>query len=150
MAARPFSGFPVAPASPRELVHVDNAQIFTQQLDTENMISAKSAERFRVMKEERLMMLLGLGTKKPVALPATEAVSGSPRLPSSSAGSRIQYGWNLTDAERAQMLASVKAIRRTEVPLHRPLISSPRRGMPPHYGRTLHTQSSTGTDPRSK
>ena len=140
-----FSGFPVCPSSPRELVNIDAARIHTVTLTSEANLAGNWGERFRAQQDRKLMAALGLGPTRPV-LPAQ---TSSPRQPSSRAGSRLQGGCMLTSEETDALLSELKAKRREQMAaVHRPLMGSPRRPMPHYYGCSLHGASKTNTDPR--
>ena len=140
----PFSMCPVSPASPRNLMQVHNARIHTVQIDGENAIASKWADRYRKIQTQKLLAAMKLKsleseTSKPV----------SPRIESSMVASRLTFGSKLTQAEREFVLGTLETMRRPT--LLEPMSRSPRGRLPPHYGRTLHTDAAPyyGIDLRS-
>lgn len=149
MAMKPFSGFPVAPSSPRNLMDVDSAKIHTQQIESETSLESQWGERYRAAQERKMIVAAGIGLRPKIARPAA-----SPRHPSSSAQARLQGGWMYSNAEIEQLMADIKdkrdrARQASNLPMHRPMIASPRHTMPSYYGSSLHGNSATGTDPRA-
>ena len=144
-----FSGFPVCPASPRELVDIDAAKIHTSILETEQRLSGAHGEKYRSQQDRKLLAALGLGPPRPPPPPNPRP---SPR-PTSTVGARITLGWKLSQADTELMIADLKAAREQRLrdlqgAVHRPLIESPRKLMPHYYGASLHGNSATNTDPR--
>ena len=140
----PFSMCPVSPASPRNLMQVHNARIHTVQIDGENAIASKWADRYRKIQTQKLLAAMKLKsleseTSKPI----------SPRIESSMVASRLTFGSKLTQAEREFVLGTLETMRRPT--LLEPMSRSPRGRLPPHYGRTLHTDAAPyyGIDLRS-
>ena len=143
---RAFSGYPVAPSSPRELVDINAAEIFTVQLTDETRLAAAWGERFRSNQDKKILAILGALKPKPKPAPAPQ----SPRYPSSAAAARVQYGWMLDPKEHDRLLRAHPKPPAAALDLYKPMSSSPRQKMPPFYGRSMHVFSSTGTDPRAQ
>ena len=152
--AQAFSGFPVAPASPRDLVNVDASSVFTGQIATEDALKAAWGDRFRATKDKELvakLVALGKAGKPKPSVPV------SPRLPSSSTASRTSHDFRLSEAPLQEMIASVKSPRMMPT-LYQPLSAapanaqpSPRGTLPSYYGNSLHSAvGAMGFDARSK
>jgi hypothetical protein len=103
---RAFSGYPAAPSSPRDINNVDNAAIHEHIIHTEDGITASWGDWFRGEQDREL---LGKITAAAMGRPPTphrpvnrlgyvldrryydaHSQPVSPRLPSSTAGSRVQ------------------------------------------------------------
>ena len=152
--ARAFSGFPVCPASPRDLVNIDAARIHTGQIEKEVNLASSWGDRHRATQDWKLLQAMGFSdpSRPKLARPAT---ASSPRFPSSSTQTRMTMGWMLSNDEYEQMVAGIKERRERQqqelsrVLVHRPMMTSPRMPMPHFYGNSLHGHSKTGTDPRA-
>ena len=106
--------------------------------------TSKWADRYRKIQTQKLLAAMKLKsleseTSKPI----------SPRIESSMVASRLTFGSKLTQAEREFVLGTLETMRRPT--LLEPMSRSPRGRLPPHYGRTLHTDAAPyyGIDLRS-
>ena len=161
-----FTGSPQSPSSPRDLMQVANSRIHNEAIKKEEALMGDGIFRFRQKKDSELIAKILAEPKPPKDMPLM-------MLPTSSVASRLGGGWYAPPLVNARRTGHglgtgslLREVRHASQPFHPiyqrpfkspsppganfPLMYHPKQRMPPFYGRTLHINSTSGVDPRSR